>query len=157
MEELFKNWNVFVLTQNFKNWNMFVLTQTCHTLSNTCWVAYRLLCRVSRRWCSPSTFHVMAPVLLSETQENIVCCTIGQDCSTTEHHNYECYALVHVHVFFYEQQLWMFKSEWRMGWMKSKYIASFDGQLGAGPGANFAWPPAAACTWDTVSEIALLV
>ena len=24
-------------------------------------------------------------------------------------------------------------------------------------GANFAWPPAAACTWDTVSEIALLV
>ena len=79
---------------------MFVLTQTCHTLSNTCWVAYCLLCRVSRRWCSPSTFHVMAPVLLSETQENIVCCTIGQDCSTTEHHNYECYALVHVHVFF---------------------------------------------------------
>ena len=44
-------------------------------------------------------------VLLSETQENIVCCTIGQDCSTTEHHNYECYALVHVHVFIYEQQL----------------------------------------------------
>ena len=94
-----------------------VLTQTCHTLSNTCWVAYCFLCRVSRRWCSPSTFHVMAPVLLSETQENIVCCTIGQDCSTTEHHNYECYALVHVHVFIYEQQLWMFKSEWRMGWM----------------------------------------
>ena len=25
--------------------------------------------------------------------------------STTEHHNYECYALVHVHVFIYEQQL----------------------------------------------------
>ena len=83
----------------------------------------------------------MAPVLLSETQENIVCCTIGQDCSTTEHHNYECYALVHVHVFFLRAAALNVQIRMEDGMDESKYIASFDGQLGAGtagPGANFA-------------------
>ena len=73
-------------------------------------------------------------------------CQIHEQISLATY-NYECYVLVHVHVFLRAAAFGFgydaLNVQIRMedGMDESKYKASFDGQLGAGtagPGANFA-------------------